>query len=174
MSTVHTQLDRSAERKAPDGTALASVNPKNQVPALMLDDGQVLTEGPVIARYLADKAPASGLLPPPGTMERCRVEEWQNFVASELHKTFGPLFRPTTPEEYKALSRDYLAHRFNWIDQELAGKQYLTGDVQGLPGASLQLDRPGARREAILDRRQIHRRRRLSLHSAALVAARRR
>jgi len=122
------QLDRSAERKAPDGTTLASINPKNQVPALKLDDGHVITEGPVIARYLADKAPASGLLPPPGTMERYRVEEWQNFVASELHKTFGPMFRPTTPEEYKAASRDYLAHRFNWIDQELAGKQYLTGD----------------------------------------------
>jgi glutathione S-transferase len=123
-----TQIDRSAERKAPDGTTLASVNPKNQVPALMLDDGRVLTEGPIIAQYLADKAPASGLLPPPGTMERYRVQEWQNFVASELHKTFGPMLRPTTPEEYKATSRDYLAHRLNWIDHELAGKQYLTGD----------------------------------------------
>ncbi len=123
------QLDRSAERKAPDGTTLASVNPKNQVPALVLDDGQVLTEGPVIAQFLADKAPASGLLPPPGSMERYRVQEWQNFVASELHKTFGPMFRPTTPEEYKAQSRDYLAHRFDWIDHQLAGKQYLMGDT---------------------------------------------
>jgi glutathione S-transferase len=123
------QLDRSAERKAPDGTTLASVNAKNQVPALVLDDGQVLTEGPVIAQFLADKAPASGLLPPPGSMERYRVQEWQNFVASELHKTFGPMFRPTTPEEYKAQSRDYLAHRFDWIDRQLAGKQYLTGDT---------------------------------------------
>jgi len=121
------RLDR-AERKTADGTVLSNVNPKNQVPVLELDDGQKLTEGPVIVQYLADQKPASGLAPPPGTMERYRVQEWLNFVTSELHKTFGPLFRPTTPEDFKATLRDMLGQRFDWIDKQLAGKQYLMGD----------------------------------------------
>jgi glutathione S-transferase len=121
------RLDR-AERKTADGTVLSNVNPKNQVPVLELDDGQKLTEGPVIVQYLADQKPASGLAPPPGTMERYRVQEWLNFITSELHKTFGPLFRPTTPEDFKATLRDMLGQRFDWIDKQLAGKQYLMGD----------------------------------------------
>jgi glutathione S-transferase len=121
------RLDR-AEKKAPDGTVLSTINPKDQVPVLELDDGSVLTEGPVIVQYLADRKPGSDLLPAPGTMERYRVQEWLNFVTSELHKTFGPMFRPTTPAEFKQLSKDVLAKRFDWIDKELAGKQYLTGD----------------------------------------------
>lgn len=122
------QLDRSAERKTADGTVLLSVNPKNQVPVLELDDGQELTEGPVIVQYLADRKPGSDLLPAAGTMERYRIQEWLNFVTSELHKTFGPLFRPNTPEEFKTISKDYLGQRFDWINKELAGKKYLTGD----------------------------------------------
>jgi glutathione S-transferase len=114
-------LDR-AERKAADGTVLSSRNPKNQVPTLELDNGQALTEGPVIVQYLADQKPAAG------SLERYRVQEWLNFVTSELHKTYGPLFRPTTPDDYKAQSRDYIGQRLDWIDQELAGKQYLMGD----------------------------------------------
>ena len=121
------QLDR-AERKTADGTVLSNVNPKNQVPVLELDDGQKLTEGPVIVQYLADQKPAAGLVPPPGTMERYRVQEWLNFVTSELHKTFTPLFRPTTPDDFKATLRDLLGQRFDWIDKQLAGKQYLMGD----------------------------------------------
>ena len=122
------ELDRG-ERKTADGTVLSSVNPKNQVPVLELDNGQRLTEGPVIVQYLADQKPSSGLVPPPGTMERYRVQEWLNFITSELHKTFGPLFRPTTPEEFKKIAREYLAQRFDWIDKQLAGKQYLMGDT---------------------------------------------
>jgi glutathione S-transferase len=122
------QLDR-AERKTQDGTVLSSVNPKNQVPVLELDNGQRLTEGPVIVQYLADQKTGSGLVPPPGTMERYRVQEWLNFITSELHKTFGPIFRPTTPEEFKKTSREYLAQRFDWINNQLAGKQYLMGDT---------------------------------------------
>ena len=121
------QLDR-AERKTADGTVLSNVNPKNQVPVLELDDRQKLTEGPVIVQYLADQKPASGLVPPPGTMERYRVQEWLNFITSELHKTFGPLFRPTTPDDFKVTLRDMLGQRFDWIDKQLAGKQYLMGD----------------------------------------------
>jgi glutathione S-transferase len=122
------QLER-AERKTQDGTVLSSVNPKNQVPVLELDNGQRLTEGPVIVQYLADQKPGSGLVPPPGTMERYRIQEWLNFITSELHKTFGPIFRPTTPEEFKKTSREYLAQRFDWINNQLAGKQYLMGDT---------------------------------------------
>ena len=121
------QLDR-AERKTADGTVLSNVNPKNQVPVLELDDRQKLTEGPVIVQYLADQKPASGLVPPPGTMERYRVLEWLNFITSELHKSFGPLFRPTTPDDFKVTLRDMLGQRFDWIDKQLAGKQYLMGD----------------------------------------------
>jgi glutathione S-transferase len=120
-------LDR-AERKAADGTVLSSVNPKNQVPTLEMEDGQTLTEGPVIVQYLADLKPAAGLVPPAGSLDRYRVQEWLNFVTSELHKTYGPLFRPTTPDDYKTQSRESIGQRLDWIDQELAGKQYLMGD----------------------------------------------
>jgi len=122
------ELDRG-ERKTTDGTVLSSVNPKNQVPVLEMDNGQSLTEGPVIVQYLADQKPASGLIPPPGTIDRYRVQEWLNFITSELHKTFGPLFRPNTPEEFKTTSKEILGQRFNWIDKQLAGKQYLMGDT---------------------------------------------
>jgi len=121
------QLDRG-ERKTADGVVLSSINGKNQVPALELDDGQVLTEGPVITQYLADRKPGSDLLPAAGTMERYRVQEWLNYVTSEIHKTFAPLFRPNTPDEFKSISRDFLGQRFDWINRQLAGKKYLTGD----------------------------------------------
>ena len=96
---------------------------------LETDNGQSLTEGPVIVQYLADQKPGSGLVPPPGTIDRYRVQEWLNFIGSEMHKTYGPLFRPTTPEEFKTLSREVLGQRFEWIDKQLAGKQYLMGDT---------------------------------------------
>jgi glutathione S-transferase len=121
------QLDRG-ERKTADGVVLSSINGKNQVPVLELDDGQVLTEGPVITQYLADRKPGSDLLPAAGTMERYRVQEWLNYVTSEIHKTFAPLFRPNTPDEFKSISRDFLGQRFDWINRQLAGKKYLTGD----------------------------------------------
>jgi glutathione S-transferase len=121
------QLDR-AERKTADGTVLSSVNPKNQVPVLEMDDGQKLTEGPVIVQYLADLKPAAGLVPPPGSAGRYRVQEWLNFISSELHKTYSPLFRPTTPDAFKTALRDMIGQRFDWIDQELAAKPYLMGD----------------------------------------------
>jgi glutathione S-transferase len=96
--------------------------------ALELDNGERLTEGPVIVQYLADQKPAAGLLPAAGSLDRYRVQEWLNFVTSELHKTYGPIFRPTTPDEYKKISKENLGKRFDWIDKQLAGKQYLTGD----------------------------------------------
>jgi len=103
------------------------VNPRGYVPALELDDGQVLTEGPAIVQYLADQKPDAGLAPKNGTMERYRVQEWLNFLTSEVHKQFTPLFKPNTPEEYKKIAKENLAGRFDWLDQQLAGKDYLTG-----------------------------------------------
>jgi glutathione S-transferase len=103
------------------------VNPRGYVPALELDNGQVLTEGPAIVQYLADQKPEAGLAPKNGTIERYRLQEWLNFLTSEVHKSFSPLFKPNTPEEYKKISRDNLAGRFDWLDKQLAGKEYLLG-----------------------------------------------
>ena len=104
-----------------------SVNGKGYVPVLELDDGERLTEGPAIVQYLADQKPEAGLAPKAGTIERYRVQEWLNFITSEIHKQFSPLFRPNTPEDYKPIARENLAKRFAWLDQQLAGKDYLMG-----------------------------------------------
>jgi glutathione S-transferase len=103
------------------------VNPRGYVPALELDNGQVLTEGPAIVQYLADQKPDANLAPKNGTMERYRLQEWLNFLTSEIHKSFSPLFKPNTPEDYKKIAKENLATRFDWLDKQLAGKDYLTG-----------------------------------------------
>ena len=121
------QVD-NREKKTKTGKDYWTVNPKGQVPALQLDSGEMLTEGPVIVQYLADQKPGAGLAPPAGTIERYRVQEWLNFITSELHKSFGPIFRPTTPDAYKAISRENIGKRFDWLDKQLAGRQYLMGD----------------------------------------------
>ena len=117
-----------AEKKTKDGGDWFGVSPKGQVPVLRLDDGNILTEGAVIVQYIADKAPQSGLIPPAGTMERYRVQEWLNFVASELHKNFGPMLRPTTPEAYRESNMQTLSRKFGDLEKHLKGKQYLMGD----------------------------------------------
>ena len=121
------QVDNK-EKKTKSGQNFWDVNPKGQVPVLELDEGGRLTEGPVIVQYVADKKPGSGLAPACGTPDRYRVQEWLNFTTSELHKTFGPIFRPTTPEEFKKLSKENLGKRFDWLNGQLAGRQYLMGD----------------------------------------------
>jgi len=115
-------------RQLADGSDYLPVNAKGQVPVLELDDGQRLTEGPAIVQYIADQAPDKQLAPPAGTMARYRLIEWLNFVTSELHKGFSPLFNPAQPEEAKALFRTKLAERFAWVDQQLEGKRYLLGE----------------------------------------------
>lgn len=122
------QVDLRA-KKTKNGDDFTKINPKGQVPVLQTDDGDTLTEGPVIVQYVADKAPASKLMPPCGSKERYQVQEWLNFITSELHKTFGPIFRPTTPDAYKQISKDNIANRFKWLNDHLAGRQYLTGDT---------------------------------------------
>ena len=116
-------------KKTAGGGDFFQVNPKGQVPTLLLDDGDILTEGPAIVQYIADKAPASKLAPAPGTKERYHLAEWLNFITSELHKNFSPLFRPTTPEDYKPIARENLAGRFSYVDKKLAGRSFLLGDT---------------------------------------------
>ena len=125
---AETEQVNNQEKKTKSGTDYWTINPKGQVPALQLDNGEMLTEGPVIVQYLADQKPASGLVPPAGSIERYRVQEWLNFITSELHKSFGPIFRPTTPDAYKEISKENLGKRFDWLDKQLAGKQYLMGN----------------------------------------------
>lgn len=103
------------------------VNPKGYVPVLELDNGKRLTEGPAIVQYLADQKPDAGLAPKAGTFERYQLQEWLNFLTSEVHKQFSPLFRPNTPEDYKTIAKENIAKRFDWLDQQLKGKDYLTG-----------------------------------------------
>ncbi len=116
------------EKKTKAGADFKAINPKGMVPVLKLDDGQVLTEGPAIVQYLADQKPDAGLAPKSGTIERARLQEWLNFITSELHKGFTPLFNPNTPEAYKLIARENLTNRFGYLDKQLAGKQYLMGD----------------------------------------------
>lgn len=121
------QVDLKA-KQTKSGADFAQVNPKGYVPALRLDDGQILTEGPVIVQYLADRKPESGLAPAAGTMDRYRLQEWLAFISTELHKTFSPLFKPDTPEESKRIAKENIANRFGYLDRHLADRQYLTGD----------------------------------------------
>jgi len=116
-------------KKLEDGSDYFAVNSKGAVPALRLDNGQVLTEGPVILQYLADQKPESQLLPKAGTLERYRVQEWLNYITSEVHKTFSPLFNPAANDAVKAYAVQNVEKRFDWIEKQLAGKQYLTGDT---------------------------------------------
>lgn len=121
------------EKKTKSGNDYWTINPKGQVPMLELDNGERLTEVPVILQYLSDQKPAAGLSPAAGTMDRYRMLEWLNVVTSDMHKTYGPIFRPTTPDEFKKLSREVIGRRLEWLDKHLAGKQYLMGDKFTLP-----------------------------------------
>lgn len=115
-------------KKTESGSDFRSVNPNGYVPLLALDDGQVLTEGPAIVQYLADRAPEARLAPEAGTMERYRLVEWLNFISTELHKAFAPLFNPKTPEEWKAIVNDLIAARLAYVEKKLDGQAYLMGD----------------------------------------------
>jgi len=113
--------------KLEDGSDFYAINARGYVPVLELDDGQRLTEGPAIVQYIADRKSASGLAPANGTVERYRLQEWLNFITSELHKQFSPLFAADTPAEYKAIARAKIAKRFDWVSEQLKGKDYLMG-----------------------------------------------
>lgn len=104
------------------------INPKGYVPALELDDGAVLTEGPAIVQYLADLRPEAALVPPNGTLERARVQEMLNFVTSEIHKSYSSLFNPHAPPATRDERIAYLQRRYAFLDKHLEGRQYLVGD----------------------------------------------
>ncbi|MBV8135030.1 MAG: glutathione transferase GstA [Deltaproteobacteria bacterium] len=116
-----------AEHKTASGQDYMTINPKGYVPALGLDDGSVLTEGPAIVQYLADQKPGSGLIPPAGSIDRYRVQEWLNFIGTELHKNFGALFNKATPDAVKETTKANIAKRLTYLNEKLAGKQYLMG-----------------------------------------------
>jgi glutathione S-transferase len=111
-----------------DGTDYYGINPLGYVPLLELDDGTLLREGPAIVQYIADQAPTKNLAPASGTLQRYRLQEWLTFIGTEVHKGFSPLFNPATPEEYKAMTKEKLLSRLQWVDGQLASKQYLMGE----------------------------------------------
>lgn len=110
------------------GADYYQINPKGYVPALQLDNGEVLTEGAAILQFIADQKPAAKLAPTAGTLERYRLQEWISFIATELHKSFSPLFSPATPEEFRATIRERLEKRFTFVTDQLAGRQFLMGE----------------------------------------------
>ncbi|TMJ16555.1 MAG: glutathione transferase GstA [Alphaproteobacteria bacterium] len=114
--------------KSVEGGSLYDVNPKGAVPTLKLDDGDVLTENAVILQYLADLARQSELALPEAGIERYRLLEWLNFIATELHKGFGPLWNPATPAEYKAATREALGKKFDYLQGEIGDGPYILGD----------------------------------------------
>jgi glutathione S-transferase len=115
-------------RQTSDGANYAELNPKGYVPLLELDDGRRLTEGPAIVQWIADQKPASGLAPANGTFERYQLQEWLNFITSELHKQFSPLFNPNASADWKDTARQRLNTRFAWLEKQLANRPYLMGD----------------------------------------------
>lgn len=110
------------------GADYYGINPKGYVPALALDDGQILTEGPAIVQYLADRKPEAGLLPPAGSLERARVQEWLTFIGTEIHKNFSPLFKPGISADWKGAVLANIERRFGFINDSLVGRDYLTGE----------------------------------------------
>lgn len=125
------------EKKTASGGDFREINPKGYVPALQLDNGDVLTEGPAIVQYLADQVPEKKLVPAAGTMERYRLLEWLNFISTELHKSFTPLFMPGTPEQTKETVRNVLALRLDIVEKQLKGNEYLTGNQFSVADAYL-------------------------------------
>jgi glutathione S-transferase len=114
-------------KKLENGDDYLKVNPKGQVPALALDNGELVTEGPVIVQMIADKVSAKNLAPARDSAERYKLLEWLNFITGELHKNFSPLFQPVIPDEVKAFFKDRLMAKFRYLEGQLAGHDYLMG-----------------------------------------------
>jgi glutathione S-transferase len=123
-------VDLRAKTTAGGGDYWA-INPKGAVPALQLADGEVLTENGAILQYIGDKSGNGTLLPVAG-LERYRVIEWLSFLGSEVHKSFGPLFNPNSSDEVKQAARDTVAKKFDFLEQKLDGRDYLTGPMMGI------------------------------------------
>ncbi len=126
-----------ASKKTASGQDFTAINPKGYVPALQLEDGTLLTEGPAIVQFLADKAPGAKLIPAAGTLERYRVQEWLNYISTELHKSFSPLFNPATTDARKQEVKEYLAKRFTIVTAQLGKTPFITGDQFSVADAYL-------------------------------------
>ena len=120
------KVDKRTKRV--DGVEFVTINAKGYVPALRLDDGQVLTENVAVLQYIADLNPAAKLAPPAGTLERYRLQEWLSFINSEMHKAFSPLFSSEATEETKTYARNYLAKRLAYLEGALGDNTYVMGD----------------------------------------------
>ena len=116
-------------KKTEDSGDFKAINSKGYVPTLEMPDGQRLTEGPAIVQYLADQVPARGLAPAAGTIERYRLQEWLNFISTELHKQFSPLFDPACESSLRARQVEKIGNRFDWITRQLGSRDYLLGGV---------------------------------------------
>jgi len=114
-------------KKLQTGEDFLKVNPKGQVPALALDSGELVTEGPVIVQMIADQAPGRHLAPSRESAERYKFLEWLNFITTELHKNFTPLFQPAIPDDVKTFFKDRLTGKFKYVDSQLAGRDHLMG-----------------------------------------------
>jgi len=123
--------------KAMEGGDYRSINPLGYVPALELDDGTILTEGPAIVQWIADKVPDKKLAPASGSLERTKLQSWLNFISTELHKGFSPLFNPSMPDAAKQFFRERLATRFQHLDKHLADNDYLMGKAFSVADAYL-------------------------------------
>ncbi|MGF6571958.1 glutathione S-transferase [Paraburkholderia sp. GAS333] len=115
-------------KRTESGADFLQINPKGSVPALQLDNGELLTEGPAIVQYLADLNPESGLAPANGTLARYRLQELLGFINSELHKGYSPLFNPATPEAVRAERKEALHKHYSLLEQRLAEQPWLLGD----------------------------------------------
>jgi glutathione S-transferase len=116
-------------RTTASGRDFIKINPKGYVPALALNDGQVLTEASVVVQFLADQVPQARLIPEPGSLDRYRVQEWLGFISTELHKGFAPLWAPATPDAARRMAVEQLHHRFGYLDRHLEGRPYLMGEL---------------------------------------------
>lgn len=134
---IETEKVDGKAKKTASGADFWAINPKGYVPALALDDGQILTEGPVISQYLADQKPGSGLVPANGTLERYRLQELLGYINSEIHKTYSPLFNPATSDETRNERKEYLKKRYAYLEGILGKSDYLTGDTFTIADAYL-------------------------------------
>lgn len=126
-----------AARITADGSDYSAINPKGQVPALKLDDGSLMTEGPAIVQYLADQRPQSGLAPPPADRARYVLQSWLNFIATEVHKQYAPLFNPACTADQRESALANLKRRYDYLDAELTARDYLAGDRFSIADAYL-------------------------------------
>ncbi len=124
-------------KKAADGLDYNEVNPKSYVPALTLDNGEVLTENVAVLQYIADRNPTARLAPAAGTMERYRLMEWLSFINSEIHKSFSPLFREDASEDTKEYSRRNLINRLDYLQQAVESRKFLMGEQYTVADAYL-------------------------------------